>query len=384
MQKRSRKNSAMSRKKKIGIVIAVIILLILVSLIIYNLSLKNSAGKDLNSTTNITEDKSIITKIIEFFSGGGTQNGSSSTGTSSGDSGNGGGDSTSGDGTNIITGDTGNTTTKSSSCNPNEKDPCNGACSSEETCSVKDVGAVPGKIYMCSCEAKQTVTTCNYKDSDSNDIYTKGYCDDGKATIKYDSCSSDTILMEYFLDNNCSKGCKYALFNCAALGSTWKCQDGKCLNVTATQNVSRPPSTTEKNAVDSDAGMNSIYTKGYCDDFKASLKYDYCADANKVEEYYVDSDSPTVCAHQSYSCSHGCSNGACVDIGDNNCTAYCKTVKEGRTTTSKYNFGFCKAYNPYGALSQSQVCANNGMTFESGSSGCVSGYTCCCIYMAPA
>jgi hypothetical protein len=74
---------------------------------------------------------------------------------------------------------------------------------------------------------------CSGSDSDEGpDHYTKGTCDDGTDTFT-DYCDSQHVLVEYWLSDWPDCECEGAttLYNCnAALGETWTCDDGECVD----------------------------------------------------------------------------------------------------------------------------------------------------------
>jgi len=116
-----------------------------------------------------------------------------------------------------------------------------------------------------------------------------------------------------------------------------------------------------------------IFNYGTCDDGMAYLHKDVCYDSTTLTEYYVDIDMPNTCKAVTEICWNSyCSNGACVDIGNNVCDDKCNAIRG-----YDYNGGICKLYNSGGALSQQMKCQQDSGTYES-LTGCDRGYICCC------
>lgn len=207
---------------------------------------------------------------------------------------------------------------------------------------------------------------CFYSDSDSGlNKLVKGTCDDKKAFLNTDSCESDIMLKEFYLDSNCT-GCKSTLINCSNYWST--CVNGACV-----------PKKAEHSDGGGDTGDNP-WVQGTCQD-ATGLYTEVCAskDGTLLLEYFVDieygeTDNPNAytCSKKTLTCNHGCKDGACVYIGEYLCDAMCMGTLGIH--------GDCVSYNPRGTISKEVACSTAGMAYPGPNfnSTCFTGYLCCC------
>ncbi len=175
-------------------------------------------------------------------------------------------------------------------------------------------------VYQCVLNTSstpvqnQTNVTCTDTDGGLN-YYVKGNISgynstNGGTYFNYqDYCatpSNVTYLDEFSCSNN---RYQWSRVTCPS----GVCSDGACVNVTAPSN---------QTCIDSDGGLN-YYVKGNLTTsvVPGTNFEDYCLHNNLIERHCLSSDPNNFTVN--YSCPNGCSNGACVNVTQNQTNLTC-------------------------------------------------------------
>ncbi len=287
-----------------------------------------------------------------------------------------------------------------------------------------------------TCLPASTTTTtiqkfCNDTDGGIN-YAVKGTCIDNSGTYT-DNCSSSTAAEDWYCAGGSTGNCALVGASCAYYGyGSLGCSDGKCINGTnATTTLSSTTSSTttsttipNTNCTDSDGGFN-YFMKGtvtWRDPGTNTYvnQTEFCIDSTTLAEYFckqtaVISNGTGVYANGStttityisgyiyiggyinYTCTYGCSNGACnlnqatttsstttststtsTTIQNTSCESFCRSAFSGYLSsfcTNNYSY-----IQPYFCMDSNTRAANNVIN-NTFCSGYPADYKCVCQHM---
>lgn len=145
-------------------------------------------------------------------------------------------------------------------------------------------------------QTQQNSVTCTDSDG-GKDYFKKGYFTNSQGSGGEDACFDSNTLLEGYCDSSCNHGLCTIFYNCSD-----GCVDGVCLRMAQNQTQQNTPTCT-----DSDDGLD-FYTKGNTKSGE-DIWRDYCI-GDSVQEQYCEGNIAK--QYQSYKCSNGCEDGACI------------------------------------------------------------------------